>query len=242
MRSRELADLASVTVRTLRHYHQIGLLPEPSRSPNGYRTYTAEDLVRLLRIRHLVELGVGLAEITGVLDGDAEVSPTAMLDRMEAGIDVKIADLEAQRALIRTLRARGGATDAPVGLAGDLAELHDTAGVSPAAARFDLDVATVIVQLSGLEVDAVREAIVDLRERAGPAFFAAVNRLAEMPPGASTEQRQRTADELRANVPALPADGAGTVGSTAAAVLAELEQLRLNHAQLDTLSRSRGSP
>ena len=50
MLSSELAELAGVTVRTLRHYHQIGLLPEPPRSTGGYRRYNVSDLVRLLRI------------------------------------------------------------------------------------------------------------------------------------------------------------------------------------------------
>ena len=45
MRSGELAALAGVTVRTLRHYHQIGLLPEPERGGNGYRDYDVHDLL-----------------------------------------------------------------------------------------------------------------------------------------------------------------------------------------------------
>ncbi|MEV4016841.1 MerR family DNA-binding transcriptional regulator [Nonomuraea angiospora] len=41
MLSSELAELAGVTVRTLRHYHQIGLLPEPRRASGGYRNTTS---------------------------------------------------------------------------------------------------------------------------------------------------------------------------------------------------------
>ncbi|WP_270479843.1 MerR family DNA-binding transcriptional regulator [Collinsella tanakaei] len=51
MKSNELAKLAGVTVRTLRHYHAIGLLDEPPRQANGYRDYRPEDLLRVLRIR-----------------------------------------------------------------------------------------------------------------------------------------------------------------------------------------------
>ena len=40
MRSKEIAALAGVSIRTLRHYHQIGLLPEPPRQNNGYRAYS----------------------------------------------------------------------------------------------------------------------------------------------------------------------------------------------------------
>ena len=51
VKSNELAKLAGVTVRTLRHYHAIGLLDEPPRQANGYRDYRPEDLLRVLRIR-----------------------------------------------------------------------------------------------------------------------------------------------------------------------------------------------
>ena len=37
----QLAAYAGVTVRAVRHYHQIGLLPEPARDNSGYRTYNA---------------------------------------------------------------------------------------------------------------------------------------------------------------------------------------------------------
>ncbi len=50
MRSRKPASLAGVTVRTIRHYHQIDLLAEPPRDANGYRRYGVQHLVRLLRI------------------------------------------------------------------------------------------------------------------------------------------------------------------------------------------------
>lgn len=39
MRIGEFAELVGVTTRTVRHYHHIGLLPEPDRSANGYRIY-----------------------------------------------------------------------------------------------------------------------------------------------------------------------------------------------------------
>jgi DNA-binding transcriptional MerR regulator len=56
--TRELAELAGTTVNTVRHYHQLGLLPEPERRLNGYKQYEVSHLVCLLRIRRLVDLGV----------------------------------------------------------------------------------------------------------------------------------------------------------------------------------------
>ncbi|WP_117211086.1 MerR family transcriptional regulator [Allorhizocola rhizosphaerae] len=70
MRISELADLVGVTTRTVRHYHHLGLLPEPPRQPNGYREYRLRDAVALARIRRLTELGLSLDEIRDVLADD----------------------------------------------------------------------------------------------------------------------------------------------------------------------------
>ncbi|WP_331212714.1 MerR family transcriptional regulator [Plantactinospora sonchi] len=68
----ELAQSAGTTSRTLRHYDQVGLL-EPSRvGRNGYRYYDETGLLRLQRILLLRELGLGLAEIARVLDGQRD--------------------------------------------------------------------------------------------------------------------------------------------------------------------------
>ncbi|WP_415962299.1 MerR family transcriptional regulator [Collinsella tanakaei] len=75
MKSNELAKLAGVTARPLRHYHAIGLLDEPPRQANGYRDYRPEDLLRVLRIRQLASLGFPLDQVAGMLDElDAERS------------------------------------------------------------------------------------------------------------------------------------------------------------------------
>ena len=68
----QLAAYAGVTVRAVRHYHQIGLLPEPARDRSGYRTYGAADVVRLIRIRTLAEAGVPLARVQELLDATPE--------------------------------------------------------------------------------------------------------------------------------------------------------------------------
>ncbi|MBA0052243.1 MerR family transcriptional regulator [Streptomyces sp. AJS327] len=70
MRIGELAALAGVTTRTVRHYHRIGLLPEPERRSNGYRVYGLRGAIELVRIRRLTELGLGLDEIRDVLADD----------------------------------------------------------------------------------------------------------------------------------------------------------------------------
>jgi DNA-binding transcriptional MerR regulator len=78
-----LAAYAGVTIRAVRHYHQIGLLPEPERDASGYRTYDAAAVVRLIRIRTLAEAGVPLARVRELLDADPETfaAATAEIDR-----------------------------------------------------------------------------------------------------------------------------------------------------------------
>ena len=71
MRIGEIAELVGVTTRAIRHYHHVGLLPEPERRPNGYRAYGVRDAVLLARVRRLVELGLGLDEVRDVLADDA---------------------------------------------------------------------------------------------------------------------------------------------------------------------------
>jgi DNA-binding transcriptional MerR regulator len=68
----QLAAYAGVTVRAVRHYHQIGLLPEPERDHSGYRTYDAAAVVRLIRIRTLADGGVPLARVQELLDAGPE--------------------------------------------------------------------------------------------------------------------------------------------------------------------------
>src|SRR3954451_18272790 len=79
----QLASYAGVTIRAVRHYHQVGLLPEPERNASGYRTYDVNTVVRLIRIRTLVEAGVPLARVQELLDADTAtfVEATVQIDR-----------------------------------------------------------------------------------------------------------------------------------------------------------------
>jgi DNA-binding transcriptional MerR regulator len=79
----QLASYAGVTIRAVRHYHQIGLFPEPERDPSGYRTYDAPAVVRLIRIRTLAAAGVPLARVRELLDADPETfaAATTEIDR-----------------------------------------------------------------------------------------------------------------------------------------------------------------
>ncbi len=64
----EVSELAGVSVRTLHHYDQVGLLSPSGRSDAGYRLYSLEDLARLQEILVWRHLGLSLAQIQDVLD------------------------------------------------------------------------------------------------------------------------------------------------------------------------------
>lgn len=99
MRIGHLAAAADTTPRAVRHYHRLGLLPEPARTAGGYRDYTMADLARLMRIRWLADSGVPLGAISVVL-GDALGDRAAGADPgrdadADSGADVRadLADL-----------------------------------------------------------------------------------------------------------------------------------------------------
>lgn len=65
---KQVAELAGVSVRTLHHYDQIGLLKPSQIGANGYRYYDDDALLRLQQILFYRELGLELAQINDVLN------------------------------------------------------------------------------------------------------------------------------------------------------------------------------
>lgn len=100
----QLAAYCGVTVRAVRHYHQIGLLPEPDRDASGYRRYGATAVVSLIKIRTLAEAGVPLSQIARMLDADASTFAEA-IDRIDSELRDQIERLETSRKQIEQLAA-----------------------------------------------------------------------------------------------------------------------------------------
>ncbi|MDK8767945.1 MerR family transcriptional regulator [Corynebacterium freneyi] len=114
MRVSELAGVAGVSVRTIRHYHAIGLMPVPPRT-GAWRDYGVNDAARLLRIRALADAGIALSDMPAHLDGDAPLPDADGLDAAIASIDERIAELEEHRSRLARLRdaaVDGGPADA----------------------------------------------------------------------------------------------------------------------------------
>lgn len=100
----EASDLLGLTPKALRHYEKIGLI-EPGRSENGYRVYTADHVLRLLRIRRLQSLGLSLMQIKTLLNDQADRSWTAILTTLLEEVEAQIETLEQRRAELEDLLA-----------------------------------------------------------------------------------------------------------------------------------------
>jgi DNA-binding transcriptional MerR regulator len=86
----QLAAYAGVTIKAVRHYHQRGLLEEPPRDSSGYRRYSAEHAIALIKIKTLAEAGVPLARIKELLAArpDQFVAAIGVIDRnLQARLD-----------------------------------------------------------------------------------------------------------------------------------------------------------
>lgn len=143
MRISEMAELAGVTVRTVRYYHQINLLPLPE-AGHGWRNYGLAHVARLMRVRWLVDSGVPLAQAKELLalehvehpkhvhlptsaahrtedpDDGPRSEVAADLRAVLAGVDQQLEDLAAQRshlaALLDTVEGGGPLTPVPAAL------------------------------------------------------------------------------------------------------------------------------
>ncbi len=103
----QLAAYAGVTVRAVRHYHQIGLLPEPERDDSGYRRYGPTAAVSLIKIRTLAGAGVPLSQIGGLLGADAATFAGAV-ESIDDHLRDEIERLETSRKQIAQLASGDG--------------------------------------------------------------------------------------------------------------------------------------
>jgi DNA-binding transcriptional MerR regulator len=104
----ELAERTGMSIRTLRHYDEIGLLRPSARSDGGFRLYTADDESRLLLIRRMKPLGYSLeqmGELLSVVDG-LDDAPD------DAALAARLADIRDEAVLRRDdLRRKLAAAD-----------------------------------------------------------------------------------------------------------------------------------
>jgi DNA-binding transcriptional MerR regulator len=100
----QLAAYAGVTVRAVRHYHQIGLLPEPERDASGYRRYGPRAVILLVKIRTLADAGVPLSQIGQMLEAGGPAFAEAVR-KIDSRLRDEIERLETSRRQIAQLAA-----------------------------------------------------------------------------------------------------------------------------------------
>lgn len=85
----DVARMAGITVRTLHHYDEIGLLSPSERRDNGYRAYTDVDISRLQQILAYRELDLGLDEIARLLNETSDPVEALRCARRRVGRHLK---------------------------------------------------------------------------------------------------------------------------------------------------------
>ncbi|MFF2013544.1 MerR family transcriptional regulator [Streptomyces sp. NPDC058195] len=208
MRIGEMAALVGVTTRAIRHYHRIGLLPEPARRANGYRVYGVRDAVVLARVRRLTELGLGLDEVRDALADSRGHELMEVLAELDADLARQEDAIRERRRQLARLLEGPVSDDEPMSPA--LAELLGTGLVtgSPMAARDREHL--VLLDTTGADGE-LHAALAPLAE--DPAVLALYERLDALEGAAVDDPRiAPLAAELAAAVPdavlaAIPTDG-----------------------------------
>lgn len=115
----DAAAFVGSTPRAIRHYHAIGLLPEPERGGDDRRRYGYEDMIRLLWIRKMADAGIALDDIRDAfITGTASVATTdaradggddvaGILKRLEETLAGQEAELRRQRTAVQRMRTEG---------------------------------------------------------------------------------------------------------------------------------------
>ena len=119
----QLAKAAGVSSRTIRYYEELGILPEPRRSPGGTRKYPGEYQAYIEAALALKELGFRLDEIKPLarLALGASIS-TAQRSTATRLVDGRIEELDRQVSVLRSLRDSVRGADAPDAASGASAQ------------------------------------------------------------------------------------------------------------------------
>jgi DNA-binding transcriptional MerR regulator len=177
----QLARHAGVTVRAVRHYHQIGLLPEPGRDVSGYRTYDAEAVVRLIRIRILADAGVPLARVQELLDAD-EAEFARAVTEIGQHLRSEIRRLQENRRRIAGLAA-GEQLALPESVVGYLARLRGL-GVDERYVKLEADSWIVIAAQAPHQIEAViADKHAELDDPAMVELYLLLSQALDWPPG-----------------------------------------------------------
>jgi DNA-binding transcriptional MerR regulator len=147
----DAAAFVGITARAIRHYHQIGLLPERERGGDGRRRYGHAEIIRLLWIRRMADAGIALDDIRDAFAGaapgsaDGEDQVAGVLARLEDTLAAQEAELQRKRASVQQMRTRGSR----LGLLDDLVSGRLEAAPAGSLRQDDLDSLLVTERIFG---------------------------------------------------------------------------------------------
>lgn len=226
--TREIAELSGTTVKTVRYYHEIGLLDEPDREPNGYnKRYEVHHLTRLLQIKRLTDLGLSLAQVAEL--GTAGDGHPSVFQEIDAELEATANRIQSIRQELATLSQPGATPDVPT-------TFHD---VARPLRDNDRALLTIYAQLfSEDSMDALRQLLAaNPHEDIDEAFR-------DLPADADEATRQALAERM---APFVGANGSVTMEPKAATTrqaeaarnaVGQALQALYNPAQLDVLKRA----
>ncbi len=184
----QFAKIAGVTVRTLHHYDQIGLLT-PMREPeHGWRDYEIRDLLRLQQIQTLQWMGLSLGEIKEILARPTyDVRGSLMVQK--AALELQIEQHQRVIAAIDELTellTRDGMDDVPPATLGMLIQsVHPTNSASMMRKYYDDEALAALIERQ----KTVPEQEIRVAESEWEAIFAAFEQNRRLPPDHPTLQR-----------------------------------------------------
>ena len=116
MKIGQLAEAAGISTKAIRYYEDIGVLPQPDRAANGYRTYDASATDRISFIQDAQSAGLSLLEIQMVLElrdaGQSTCSHViSSLEMHLADVDRQMAELERTRLRLEAIIERARSLD-----------------------------------------------------------------------------------------------------------------------------------
>jgi DNA-binding transcriptional MerR regulator len=138
------AAFAGITPRAIRHYHEIGLLPEPGRGSDGRRRYGYDDMIRLLWICKMAAAGIALDDIRHASTAGAD-GIEATLERLEKSLAEQEEELRRRRLAVRRMRTEGSRMGLLSDFVTDLLKDLPEGSLRPA----DLDNLLVVERLLG---------------------------------------------------------------------------------------------
>jgi DNA-binding transcriptional MerR regulator len=90
----DVAERTGLSLRTIRHYEEVGLLPEAQRSPGGFRLYTEDAVARLQLVKQMKPLDFTLEQMREILDVRQRLASPRLSDKTRAGLQAKIEDYQ----------------------------------------------------------------------------------------------------------------------------------------------------